>query len=58
MKIKITSSIGIWIDGEPRPIGYVCTLDDRNIQAFLNKIIDLNRRVQVRAKLKGARFRL
>jgi len=28
MKIKITSGIGIWIDGEPRPIGYVCTLDD------------------------------
>lgn len=28
MKIKLTTDIGVWIDGQPRPIGYICTLDD------------------------------
>ena len=37
MKIKITSSIGIWIDGEPRLIGYVCTLDDDVAKAMIDK---------------------
>ena len=35
MKIKITTDIGVWIDSVPRPIGYVCTLDDDVAKAII-----------------------
>jgi hypothetical protein len=36
MKIKLTTDLGVWIDGQSRGIGYEADLDDATAQAIID----------------------